>query len=88
MANSKQATRRIRIARAKTVQNRLHKAHLRSALKKSKQAMENNDENSAELLKKALIALDKASSKNIIHKNTAARTKSRLVKAFNRASEN
>jgi small subunit ribosomal protein S20 len=36
----------------------------------------------AELMKKAMSALDKAAKKNVIHKNTASRKKSRLAKAL------
>jgi len=41
-----------------------------------------------EALKLAIKTIDKAAAKNIIHKNTAARKKSKLVKALNAASNN
>ncbi len=88
MANSKQATKRIKVARTKTAANRIQKANIRSALKKSRLAILNKEADSAELLKEALTALDKATSKKVMHKNTAARTKSKLVKAFNQSTAN
>ena len=41
----------------------------------------------AESLKKAMSALDKAVKKNVIHKNTASRKKSRMAKALNKLSK-
>lgn len=81
MANIKSA-----IKRAKTNEmNRLHnfsqKSAMRSELKKFLTAVENQDkEQAAILLKEATRSLDKAVTKGLIHKNTAARKKSRLAK--------
>ncbi len=38
----------------------------------------------AEAMRKAMAALDKAAKKNVLHKNTAARKKSRMAKALGR----
>lgn len=53
---------------------------LKTAVKRYRIAIDANDSNSEVYLKNAIKALDKAASKGIIHKNTAARTKSRLTK--------
>ena len=47
---------------------------------------ENNKESAAELLKTAQKVLDSTAAKKVIHKNAAARTKSRLVKAVKELS--
>ena len=41
----------------------------------------------AEALKGAESALDRAGRKNLVHRNTAARTKSRLAKAANKVAK-
>ncbi|HQA58862.1 MAG TPA: 30S ribosomal protein S20, partial [Acetivibrio sp.] len=43
----------------------------------------NNDPNAANALKNAIKIIDKSAAKNVIHKNTAARRKSKLAKALN-----
>ena len=66
----------------------MQKSALRTAVKKAKKAIEENSNSAQEQLIKAIKAIDKAAAKNLIHKNTAARKKSRLTKAFNAAAAN
>ena len=80
MANSKQAIKRIRQNEAVSAQNVTQKSAMRTAMKKAETAIANNDENANALLKDAIQKLDKAANKGRIHKNTAARQKSRLTK--------
>lgn len=80
MANSKQAIKRIRQNEAVNAQNVTVKSAMRTAMKKAETAIANNDENANALLKDAIQKLDKAANKGLIHKNTAARQKSRLTK--------
>ena len=71
----------MRVTDRKTEKNRKIKGQFRSAIKALKEAIAKGDQTKAqELFKKVQIALDKASQKKVIHKNTAARTKSRLNK--------
>lgn len=49
-------------------------------------ASDSSAEDSAEAVKKAISALDRASRKGVIHRNEAARKKSRLQKKLNAAS--
>ncbi|NSW89309.1 MAG: 30S ribosomal protein S20 [Firmicutes bacterium] len=86
MPNTKKAIKRVRIAEKKRLINAMRKSALRTAVKKCKIAIQNNDPKAAEFLKNAIKALDKAAAKNVIHKNTAARNKSKLTKAFNTAN--
>lgn len=86
MPNTKKAIKRVKIAEKKRLANIMRKSALRTAVKKCRLAIQNNDPNAKELLNKAIKALDKAATKNVIHKNTASRTKSRLTRAFNMLS--
>jgi small subunit ribosomal protein S20 len=67
----------MRQARARASLNRTHRSQLRTALKKVRSATGPEAEAAyAEAIK----LLDRAGRKNIVHKNAAARHKSRLAK--------
>ena len=83
LPNTKKAIKRVKIAEKKRLINIMRKSALRTAIKKCRTAIQNNAPNAQELLRDAIKALDKAAAKNIIHKNTAARSKARLTRAFN-----
>lgn len=83
MPNIKKAIKRVKTAEKKRQANIVQKSALRTTVKKCRMAIQNNDPNAQGLLIKAAKALDKAAAKNIIHKNTAARSKARLTRAFN-----
>ena len=76
MATSKSAEKRIRV----NATNAAARSILRSTIKKYEVALANDPQNAPAHLQKAIKALDKAASKGIIHKNAAARKKSRLTK--------
>ncbi len=60
----------------------------RTFVKKARAAIASSKLTGAdEALQNAIRALDKAAAKGVIHKNAAARRKSRLMKALNRAQE-
>ena len=81
MPIKKAAKKYMRVTVRKTEKNKIAKGLFRSAIKKTNEAVtKGNLVVAQEELKKAIKALDKASEKNIIHKNTAARKKSRLNK--------
>jgi small subunit ribosomal protein S20 len=71
------AAKRMRQARARTTLNRTHRSQLRTALKKVRSA---TGAEAAEAYADAVKLLDRAAQKSIIHKNAAARQKSRLSK--------
>ncbi len=83
MANIKQALKRIKVTEKRTLRNTSAKSELKTTLKKSKQAIAEG--NNPEALNSAYKALDQAVAANIIHKNNAARKKSQLAKAANKA---
>jgi small subunit ribosomal protein S20 len=76
--NIASAKKNMRKSRAATVRNRAQRSALRTALKKAKAPTATADERSA-----AISLLDRAARKGLIHKNTAARHKSRMAKKAN-----
>lgn len=86
MPNIKSAKKRVIISEKKAARNTSAKSSLRTSVKKAKIAIANKDANSAVAVKAACVDLDKAVSKGLLHKNTAARKKSRITKAMNAAN--
>lgn len=81
MANHKSALKRIKQSENRQTLNRWWKSRVRNSAKEVIGAVENKDQPAAATaLKKAMSELDKAKSKGVIHKNAAARKKSRLSK--------
>jgi small subunit ribosomal protein S20 len=71
--------KRMRQTRARTLRNRVKRSQLRTAIKKVRAAGSGSD--AQQIHNEAVKLLDRAGRKNLIHPNTAARHKSRLVKA-------
>jgi small subunit ribosomal protein S20 len=71
------AAKRMRQARARAIQNRTQRSQLRTALKKVRTA---TGPEAKAAYDEAVKLLDRAGQKNIIHRNAAARQKSRLAK--------
>lgn len=84
MANIKSAKKRIRVIEKKTLQNRMIKSALKTAIKKFETAVSANAaEEAKSTFVAAVKALDMAASKGVVHKNMAARKKSRLAAKLN-----
>jgi len=80
MANHKSAIKRIRQTERKTKVNRLARATLRTQVKKLVKAIEANDADAAkEAFSPTASVIDRAVRHGILHRNTAARMKSRLT---------
>lgn len=80
MPTHKSAAKRMKTAERDRLKNRTAKTTLRSAVKEFK-SKKSADEKQAGI-KQLAKALDKAVHKGVIHKNKAARTKSRMAKAL------
>ncbi|HAI73927.1 MAG TPA: 30S ribosomal protein S20 [Candidatus Moranbacteria bacterium] len=81
MPIKKAAKKYMRVTARKTEKNRKIKGAFKSAIKYTREAVAGGDKEKAqEFLKKSIKALDKAAQKNVLHKNTVARKKSRLNK--------
>lgn len=84
MANIKSAKKRIKVISTKTARNKAIKTKVKTYIKKVDQAVAAKDLEAAKVALPAAIAeINKATSKGIFHKNTAARKVSRLTKAVN-----
>ena len=87
MANTKQSLKRARQNDARYKLKHAQRARARTAVKALRNAVLQNDkELASSLLKEAEKVLDATASKKVIHKNAAARTKSRLSKAIKELS--
>ena len=79
MANHFSALKRARQTGKRTLINRANTSRLRSALRDLRETIAQGDKAVAEkTYRETVSALDKAIQKGVIHKNTAARYKSRL----------
>lgn len=85
MPNIKSAIKRVKVTEAKTLQNTIKKSALKTSIKKCKEAITAKSDVASDSYKSTTKALDKAVAKNLLHKNNAARKKSRLAKALNAA---
>lgn len=86
MANIKSAQKRILIAEANRQRNVAWKSSIKTAVKKALESAKTSDESVNEKLSTVYKLYDKAVSKGILHKNTAARKKSRLTRNINKLS--
>lgn len=84
MPNIKSAIKRVELGKARAIKNASAKSALRTVLRRFEESINTDSETAALALKKATCALDKASSKGLIHKNLAARKKSRLTKRLSK----
>ncbi len=85
MANIKSAKKRVLIAEKNRLRNVAFKSSIKTALKKVLELAKGEDKEALNAaLSKAYQLCDKAVSKGILHKNTAARKKSRLTIAVNK----
>jgi len=82
MPNTKSAIKRVKISNMQKAKNTAARSALKTAIRRFEESLLNNPENAAEALQKASRALDKAAAKGLIHKNKAARKKSRLAKKY------
>lgn len=87
MANNKSAEKRIKVAERRRVRNQIYRSATRTIVRKAERAIEaGTGELTTTSLAAALSRLDKAAGKGIIHRNAAARKKSRLMARFNKAA--
>ena len=83
MANIKSQKKRILTNNKRHERNKAVRAELKTRVKAAQAAAGTDD--STEALRLAIKRIDKAAKKGVIHKNAAARKKSRLTKAINEA---
>ena len=84
MANSKSSKKRIRVAERRAERNKPLRTEARTYVKKAEVAIAAGDVAAAEAAtSEAISVLDRVAVKDVIHKNNAARRKSRLMAKFN-----
>ena len=84
MANNKSSKKRILINETKRLRNRPYRTLARTRVKQAELAIKAGDQATAtQAVGEALSMLDRVAGKGIIHRNNAARRKSRLMKKYN-----
>ena len=87
MPNHKSAEKRMRQSERRRVINRSSRAKLRTSIKNLRSALDGGDtKESSSLLAGTVSEIDKAVRKGVLHRNAAARHKSRLTTHVNQAA--
>ena len=87
MPNHKSAEKRVRQSEKRRVINRSHRTKVRTYIKKLRAALDSGKTDEIqEVLPEAISVIDKSVQKGVMHKNAAARYKSRLTVGANRAA--
>ncbi|MEZ4520030.1 MAG: 30S ribosomal protein S20 [Thermomicrobiales bacterium] len=84
MAHSKQARKRIQVNERKAQRNRVYRSASRTLVRRAQAAIESGDQDAAqEAVARAIRQLDRTAARGVIHRNNAARRKSRLMAKLN-----
>ncbi|HET9919756.1 MAG TPA: 30S ribosomal protein S20 [Ktedonobacteraceae bacterium] len=86
MPNNASAEKRMRQERKRRMHNRMVKSIVKTEITKARQAIVNDNLDAAAAeaaVRSAVSELDRAAKKGVIHRNNAARRKSRLMKQLN-----
>ncbi len=85
MANTRSALKRMRQNEQRRLRNSAVRSRMKAVVKTTRMALgEAPGEAAHAQVKRAAIAVDRAVSKGVLHRNTAARMKSRLAQKLNR----
>ncbi len=86
MPNTKSAKKQMRVAQRKRLRNKPVRSQARTVVYKAEELILSNRLKPAEAeVLAAVSSLDRAAEKGVIHRNNAARRKSRLMKKLNKA---
>ena len=86
MPNTKQALKRMRVTAKRTARNRHVKSTVKTAVRRFSDTLaQGNLDTARDTFQSVVKSVDKAVSKGVVHKNAAARKKSRLAKRLNKA---
>ena len=83
MPNIKSAKKRVKVIATKTRRNRALNSNLKTTIKKAEAALAGSSSDSTAAVTLAIKKIDQAAAKGLLHKNTAARRKSRLARKLN-----
>ncbi len=87
MANTRSAKKRKRQNPKRQLRNKVIRTRARTFVKNARGAIDSNPSDAGPAAAAALRELDKAASRGVIHRNNAARRKSRLMKRLSRAQK-
>ena len=88
MPNHKSSEKRVRQSEKRRTNNRTHRTKVRTYIKKVRAALDSvNSEDIKLLLPEAISVIDKSVQKGVMHKNAAARYKSRLTAQANQTAK-
>lgn len=87
MPNIKSSERSVKTDAERRAHNFSIRSSVKTATRKVVEAVKSSQEDAKDLLANASSVIDKAASKGVIHKNAAARKKSRLARKANKAAE-
>ena len=86
MPNTKSAIKRVRSSERRRLRNRWFRTQARTYIKRARAEIEAGElEKAKASVAAAVRALDKAAQKGVIHRNNAARRKSRIIQNLNQA---
>jgi len=85
MPNHKSAEKRVRQSEKRRTINRAHRTKVRTYIKKLRAALDGKGEDIQKVLPETISVIDKSVQKGVLHKNAAARYKSRLTARANQA---
>lgn len=83
MANTKSAKKSIKVNERRRQRNQSVRSAVKTAFRKATEALKGKKAPAEEAAREACSAIDKAAVGGVIHKNTAARKKSRLARKVN-----
>ncbi len=86
MPNNAAAEKRMRQEKKRRLRNRMVKSSVKTQITKARQAITSGADDQ-EAVRAAVSELDRAAKKGVIHRNNAARRKSRLMKQLNAATQ-
>ena len=87
MPNHKSAEKRVRQSERRRVVNKSNRSRLRSSIRDLRGALDGDAKEVVALLPKTISEIDKAVQKGVLHRNAAARHKSRLTARVNQAAK-
>ncbi len=87
MPNHKSSEKRMRQSEKRRVNNRNSRGRLRTGIKKLRSALASDGEQALTMLPATISIIDKAVQKGVLHRNAAARYKSRLTTRVNNAAK-
>lgn len=86
MPNIKSVLKDVHKSRERHIRNKSAKAAIKTAVKKTTKAIAGGDAQVATLVSSTVSLIDRTATKGIIHKNAAARRKSRLMKRLTKTA--